>query len=133
MPSLRRRLSVLGFALLLFQAAGFAVSPIVSCYASAAQPAEADDECCKGLAPGQMCPMHHHPHRPDAAPQHDGAARLRCGCTTVDPALVSLAFGLGVMTPPVSLDVTTLSVHVARHGIPTLESPAPIDSPPPRG
>jgi len=135
MTGIRRRLSSIGLALLLFQAAGFAMSPIASCCAQASQAAQDDDDCCKGMTPGQMCPLHHH-HIPSngSSPQHDdgGAPALRCGCSTTDPALVSLAFGLGIMPAVISVDVTPLSTVVAVDDESSATFPQGIDSPPPR-
>jgi hypothetical protein len=135
MAVFRRRLSLIGLVLLLFQAAGFAMAPVASCCASMTQTSDDDDDCCKGLAPGQMCPLHHHRVPSNgSSQQHDdsGGATLRCGCSTTDPALLSLAYGLGVMPAPISVDVIPVSIVVAFGDESASTIPHRIESPPPR-
>ncbi|HKC54951.1 MAG TPA: hypothetical protein VKC35_02470, partial [Vicinamibacterales bacterium] len=114
MSPIRRHLTAIGIAWLVFQASVLAVSPFVSCCAAQANAVE-DDKCCEGLAPGQMCPLHKHRHAPPKDTPHDGAqghhdgaqsdCAIRGDCARIDPALMSLGFGLGVLEPPVALTV----------------------------
>jgi hypothetical protein len=120
---------------LLFQAASFAMSPLVSCCTAASQTAVDDDACCKGMAPGQMCPLHKHRQAPKNTAHHDEApsgCAMRNGCAPVDPAFVSFGFGLGILPEPVSLAVITVSIPVpAGHGTAIRRSRS-LDPPPPR-
>jgi hypothetical protein len=132
--SIRNHLSAIGIVWLMFQAGVLAGSPFVSCCAAASQ-TEDEDDCCKGMAPGQICPLHKHRHAPKPDPQQDHSSS-RCaissGCPTPEPALLSLAFGLGVIPAPVSLAVISVSnpVHaVASHVVTQAHS---LDPPPPR-
>jgi hypothetical protein len=109
---------------LVFQISVLAVSPFGVCCSVTAQAAVDDDECCKGMAPGQMCPLHHH--------RHSAGPSLRCGCGSIDPALISLTFGLGVMPSPVSVDVTLVSTPVPQSTVHALYRAGSLDPPPPR-
>jgi hypothetical protein len=135
MTALRRRLSAIGLLLLLFQTASFAMSPIASCCTNTTQNVEDAGDCCKGMAPGQMCPLHHRRVPSNDSSQHqDGAAApaLRCGCSPMDPALFSLSFGLGVLLTPLSVDVIPVSHVVTSDDDSVLTIPLAITSPPPR-
>ena len=135
MARLRRHLSAVGMMWLLFQVTSFAISPFVSCCAVASQAAIDDDVCCKGLAPGQMCPLHKHRQTPKDAPHHDGApsrCAMRNGCAPVDPALIAFAFGLGILPEPVSLDVIAVSIPVPAGHAAVIYRTRSLDPPPPR-
>jgi hypothetical protein len=121
---MRRHLSVIAATWLVFQISVLAVSPFAVCCSVTAQAAVDDDECCKGMAPGQMCPLHHH--------RHSAGPALRCGCGSIDPALISLTFGLGVMPSPVSVDVTLVSTPVPQSTVHALYRAGSLDPPPPR-
>jgi hypothetical protein len=121
---MRRHLSLVAAALLVFQVSVLAVSPFGVCSSVTAQAAVDDDECCKGMAPGQMCPLHH--HRQAAGPS------LRCGCGSIDPGLISLTFGLGVLTSPVSVDVILVSIAVPSTTPHVVSAARSLDPPPPR-
>src|SRR5207253_10488601 len=80
----RRRLSWVASGWLALQLAAFAAAPIGLCCAhtedattSAAKP------CCPGIAPGQVCPMHH---------TREGArtCTMRTACLAGDAALLQL-------------------------------------------
>jgi hypothetical protein len=140
MRSIRRHLTAIGVAWLVFQAGVLAVSPFVSCCAAQANAVE-DDKCCEGLAPGQMCPLHKHRHAPKDSPHdgaqshHDGAqsdCAIRGDCARIDPALMSLGFGLGVLEPPVALTVTTISSPVPQFAACVVDCARSLDPPPPR-
>jgi hypothetical protein len=121
---MRRHLSLIAATWLIFQIGVSAVSPFTNCGIAASQAAVDDDDCCKGMAPGQMCPLHHH--------RHSAAPALRCGCGSIDPALISLTFGLGVMPPPVSVDVTLVSIPVLPTTTHVVVWARSLDPPPPR-
>jgi len=135
MTDIRRRLTSIALLLLLFEAAGFAMAPIASCCPTTTPSAADADDCCKGVAPGQMCPLHHH-RTPSSgsSQQHEngGGATLRGGCATTDPALISLAFGLGIVPVAVSFDVIPVSSPVLGRADCALDVPIAIDAPPPR-
>jgi hypothetical protein len=140
MNSIRRHLTAIGVAWLVFQAGVLAVSPFVSCCAAQANAVE-EDECCEGLAPGQMCPLHKHRHAPKDAPRdaaqshHDGTQRdcaIRGDCGKLDPALVSLGFGHGMVERPVSLTVTRVSHSVPQFVACVADCARTLDPPPPR-
>ena len=135
MSVVRRYLSVIGLALLAFQAGVLAASPFVACCDPAAPVTSEEDVCCKGMAPGQICPLHKHRHQPKDDSREDrqgGGPALRCGCGQVDPTLLSLSFGLGVLTAPVSADVTLVSNPVAQPMPSELSQAGSLDPPPPR-
>ena len=135
MSFFRRYLSLVGLALLSFQAGVLAVSPFVACCSTTARAAIEEDECCKGMAPGQICPLHKHRHAPkEDGRGHDSSGNplIRCGCGDIDPALVSLIFGLGILAAPVSTDVTLVSNPVARVAAAELWHAGSLDPPPPR-
>jgi len=131
----RRHISFVAAAWLVFQVSVLAVSPFAVCCSVASQAAVDDDECCKGMAPGQICPLHKHRHTPpNSAGHQDGAggAVLRCGCGSMDPALISLTFGLGILSPPISSAVTFVSSSVPQPTVHSVHQPRSLDPPPPR-
>jgi hypothetical protein len=135
MARLRRHLGAVGMMSLLFQIASLAASPLVSCCAVAAEAAVDDDACCKGLAPGQMCPLHKHRQAPRNTAHHDEApagCALRNGCAPVDPALISFGFGHGILPEPVSLDVIAVSIPVPAGHAAVIYRTRSLDPPPPR-
>jgi hypothetical protein len=131
---MRRHLSLVAAALLVFQVSVLAVSPFGVCSSVTAQATVDDDECCKGMAPGQMCPLNHHRHAPKDDSRHNdpAAPALRCGCGSIDPALISLTFGLGVLPSPVSVDVILVSTPVPQSTVHALYRAGSLDPPPPR-
>jgi hypothetical protein len=87
----RRRLSWLICAWLTCQIAGIAAAPITFCCKDV--PTVADEEdCCPGLLPGQLCPMH---HKTAAGSKSD--CKMRNICAPADAMLVALAGGIGVL------------------------------------
>jgi hypothetical protein len=123
------------FALVLvFHAGVLAASPFLTCCVTAPESTVENDDCCKGMGPGQICPLHKHrraahDHSNDNAPV---GPTLRCGCNPTDPALLSLSFGLGELTPSVSTYVTLLSNPVRPTAFLILERASSLDPPPPR-
>ena len=115
----RRRGAWIAGIWLVFQMTALAVSPFaLTCRMSAGVTADADDdECCKGLAPGQMCPLHkhrahaqHHSQSGHAsassAPRHDSrddACRLRSTCDPIDLAIESALSGSGLLPQVTSI------------------------------
>jgi hypothetical protein len=135
MTAVRRHLTAIGISCLLFQAVGFAMSPIAICCAVASQAPVDDDACCKGMAPGQMCPLHKHRQAPKDTVHHDEApsrSAVRSSCAPVDPALISFAFGLGILPAAVSVDVITVSIPVPASHATVTDRSRSLDPPPPR-
>lgn len=135
MTAIRRHLTAIGISCLLFQAAGFAMSPIAICCAVALRAAADDDACCKGMGPGQMCPLHKHRQAPKDTAHHDEApsrSAVRSSCAPVDPALLSFAFGLGILPEAVSLDVIAVSISVPADHLTVIPRSRSLDPPPPR-
>jgi hypothetical protein len=111
-------------AWLLCQAAGLASAPLALWRA----PAEAGivDECCPGVAPGQVCPMHH-------AKEGGRTCVMRNACSQSNAALLVLSGGIGV--PPrataavaVAIDVESVSLTEST----TFARTSRPESPPPR-
>jgi len=127
MVRIRRRLSWLICGWLAVQLAGAVAAPL----AFRCQDAQAAGDlpaCCKALAPGQTCPMHHHQH------EHDRTCKMRSVCGRADAALVTLTGGLGILPPP----TIRVTAFVPGESIAWSDAVAPLcdprpDSPPPRG
>jgi len=135
MTAVRRHLTAIGIGCLLFQAAGFAMAPFAVCCAVASQAAVDDDACCKGMAPGQMCPLHKHRQASKQIAHHDAApsgSAIRSSCAPVDPALIAFAFGLGILPEPISLNVIALSIPVPTEHAAAVHRSRSLDPPPPR-
>lgn len=134
LPPVRRHLPLVASIWLVFQAGVIAATPFIDCCASAAQSATEEDDCCKGLAPGQMCPLHKHRHAPQSDTQHQDQSgpAIRCGCTVLDPAFVSLTFGLGEPPSSVSCFVTVVSDPVRVATLHPRDLDHPVETPPPR-
>ena len=125
MSLVRRRLSWLVGAWLLCQIANVAAAPLTFCCQNVATAGD-EDECCPGLLPGQVCPMHH-------AKRGEPTCQMRSVCSGTDASLVALAGGLGAL-PVVTSSVSTfdrrdLPRPVTRSAI--LHTARP-ESPPPR-
>ncbi len=85
MSVVRRRLSWVVGAWLLCQIANVTAAPVMFHYQTVAT--ADDDECCPGLLPGQVCPMHH-------TKAGEKTCKMRSGCAQSDAALVALAVGI---------------------------------------
>ena len=126
MPLVRRRLSWMIRAWLFLQIAGFAAAPTAWCCAGA-NVVDETPACCRGLGPGETCPMHH---------GHDGTdttCKMRSACGRSDAALLTLAGGLGVL-PSATISVTPFDPGAILGPISAstvLRSKRP-ESPPPR-
>jgi hypothetical protein len=135
MSVVRRTLRPVFVLLLVFHAGVLAASPFLTCCSTASESMVEDEDCCKGMGPGQICPLHKHrraaPHDQSGNTAPAGAA-LRCGCSATDPALLSLSLGLGELTPAVSSCVTLISNPVTSTAFDRLDRARSLDPPPPR-
>jgi hypothetical protein len=125
MLSVRRRLSWLVCAWLTCQIATVVAAPITFC-CKAVPVADDDEECCPGVAPGQLCPMHHK----TATGKND--CKMRSTCGPADAMLVALAGGIGVLPRATAVvnafvpgDVVAPSAPVALARSSRPESPPP--------
>jgi hypothetical protein len=125
MPLVRRRLSWIIRIWLLCQAAGLAAAPLGLCCGHPSA-AEQTPSCCRGLAPGKTCPMHH-------GDDDDRTCKMRSACSGSDAALLTLAGGVGVL-PTATSSVTAFvpgDVVTAVGASALLRADRP-ESPPPR-
>ncbi len=85
-----------------------------------------EDDCCPGVAPGQVCPMHH-------TKEGQRKCVLRGACASSSAALIALSGGLGL---PAHTGAT--SVARAANGLVVFTAPDTLtrlarpESPPPR-
>ena len=121
----RRHLSWLVAAWLVCQVAGVSAAPVSFCCKDV--PSSHDEaECCPGLLPGQVCPMHH-----TTAGKRE--CKMRNACVPSDAALMALAGSIGVL-PPTTAVVNAFDLGAAARPL----APLPIsradrpESPPPR-
>lgn len=109
------------------QLAGFASAPALVAFGVAAG---IEDDCgCPNVAPGQMCPMHHHSRKGN----DDGTCKMRSGCQPPEVALLSMAGGPGVL-PRATEQVIVFDVAMSVDGLAPsiiLRASRP-ESPPPR-
>ena len=122
----RQRLSWLICAWLTCQIAGVAAAPITFCCKDV--PIAVDEKnCCPGLLPGQLCPMHHR-----TAPGKN-ECKMRDACAPADAMLLALAGGIG-MVPRATAVVNAFDPgDVLAPAAPTaIARPSRPESPPPR-
>ena len=125
MSSVRRRLPWVIGAWLLCQVAGVAAAPVAFCCQNVATAAD-EDNCCPGLLPGQVCPMHH-------TKEGERTSKMRNACARSDAALLALSGGVGVLPK-----ATAIVVAFDSGRPPRLSRPSAIarhhrpESPPPR-
>jgi len=83
-------LRVLASAWLICQLAGLMAAPVAVCAAPVDLTASTEEACCPGVAPGQVCPMHH---------TREGRKQcvMRSACADSTAALLSLVGGVGMM------------------------------------
>jgi hypothetical protein len=93
MSAVRHRLSWIAAVWIAFQVAGVVAAPLAFCCERAAVD---DEECCPGLLPGQMCPMHH----VRKADKKEPVCKMRDACGRADAGLVSLAGVVGLLPQP---------------------------------
>jgi len=108
------------------QIASIAAAPLAFCCKDA--PAMSDEEeCCPGILPGQLCPMHH-----KVAPGKNDC-KMRSICSPADAMLVALAGGVGVLPPATAVVNTFDPGDVVAPMAPTaLARSSRPESPPPR-
>jgi hypothetical protein len=85
----RRHLSWFVWFWLAAQIAGVAAAPLAFCCTRVVT-ADDEEQCCPGLLPGQVCPMHH-------TREGERTCKMRDACGRADAALVALAGGVGVL------------------------------------
>ena len=126
MQVMRRRLSWLICAWLTCQIASVAAAPITFCCKDVPTATEEHD-CCPGLLPGQLCPMHHR----TAAGKNE--CKMRSACAPADAMLVALAGGAG-MLPRATAVVSTFEPGdaVAPLALTVVAHTSRPESPPPR-
>jgi hypothetical protein len=110
---------------LLCQVAGLAAAPFSLCCSQLAS-ADQTPACCRGLAPGQTCPMHH-------GDKSDSTCKMRSACSRSDAALLTLTGGLGVL-PASTMGVIAFDpgVVIAAVTVSTALRADRPDPPPPR-
>jgi hypothetical protein len=125
MVPVRRRLSWVVAAWLLCHMANVSAAPLTFCCQNVATAAD-DEECCPGLLPGQVCPMHH-------TKEGERTCKMRGSCTGTDASLLALASALGAMPEP-TVVVSAFAVGVLPRVAPssTLLRIDRPESPPPR-
>src|SRR4051812_14524393 len=120
-----RRAVVCGW--LVCQVAALVTAPIALARVSADELSSAHDEsCCPGVAPGQVCPMHHtrEGHRTCA---------MTSACSGRDAALLTVFGTVGVIAPAVDTVPVIVSLGAVRNAIASLAGPLEFPpSPPPR-
>jgi hypothetical protein len=125
MVFVRRHLSWLIGVWLVCQVAGVAAAPVTFCCKDVPSSHD-DEECCPGLLPGQVCPMHH-----TTAGKRE--CKMRNACAPSDAALMALAGSIGVLPSTTSVvnpfDLGDLARPVASIAIGRTDRP---ESPPPR-
>jgi hypothetical protein len=125
MSLVRRRIAWVIGAWLLCQIANVSAAPLTFSCQNVASAAD-EEECCPGLLPGQVCPMHH-------AKKGEPTCQMRSSCAGCDTAIISLAIGAGAppsSTPAVSTFDLGERIVLAPQSS-TLRSDRP-ESPPPR-
>jgi hypothetical protein len=128
MTTLRRRLSWIIAAWILFQSGGL-VAPVALAAAGFADAVQFCD--CPEEVAGATCPMHHGKTPRHAAPK-PGECRLQNACAPTDAALLSMFAGAGVMPATTSIPVVTTSRPIAVRPSLLRHFLAIPDAPPPR-
>ena len=142
MRAFRRRLPFIALLGLLIQLSGSALSALAFCCASpAAVSAKDDHECCKGLGPGQVCPLHGKaaaPSAPATGHEHgtkpkapEGGCAMKSACNMPDLALLSM-LGTAILVAPISLSVELESAPLALVSTSPLARDLVPETPPPR-
>jgi hypothetical protein len=125
MSVVRRRLSWIICGWLACQLAGLAVAPFALCCDNA-HALDATPACCRGLPPGQKCPMHH-------TGEGDRTCKMRSACGGSNAALLTLSGGIG-MIPAATSAVTAFDPgeRIAALSVSALPRADRPDAPPPR-
>jgi hypothetical protein len=124
---MRPMLRAIAAAWLVCQLAGLIAAPISVWMGAVEAVASAGDDCCPGVAPGQVCPMHH---------TREGAKHcvMRGDCAASTAALLTLVGGVGLAPP----HILSLADPLAASGSALLPASTAIaraelpESPPPR-
>jgi hypothetical protein len=126
MGVIRGRLSWVAALGLFCQLAGFASAPALVAFGFAAV---VDDCGCPNVAPGQMCPMHHHSRKD----KDDGTCKMRSGCQPPEVALLSMAGGPGILPNPTDVVIAfDLAAPVSQAAASSIARASRPESPPPR-
>lgn len=139
MRSIRRRLACVAALWLCCQLALVAAPLALDCCSPTSAAAVEDDACCKGMAPGQMCPMHKHRSGTGHGSNqqtHGSRAKTDCAmkgtCLPSDAALLSLSTGAGLLPSTFTLQDQPLTSPVPELLIAAQTHVEWPDSPPPR-
>jgi hypothetical protein len=85
-----------------------------------------EDDCCPGVAPGQVCPMHH-------TKEGQRKCVVRGACASSTAALITLSGGLGLPAHASDAGVSQRAAGaIFLSASSTLSRLAPPESPPPR-
>src|SRR5262249_13790965 len=127
LSTVRRARRIIASAWLVCQLAAVAAAPLSLCCTTAPVTGAAK-KCCPGLKPGDVCPMHHVVEGDD-----DATCAMRSACGHIDPSLLALSAGLGVLTHSSTAlpagDAWTFVAAPVRSAVARAERP---DAPPPR-
>jgi hypothetical protein len=124
---IRARLIAIAITALACQGAALSSAPAALCQ-SALSHADDLDECCKNLAPGQTCPMHHTTH---GAKQR--GAGWACVCSPSDLVLASIIGVAGALPEPIRVSETARPLaRMAITSPSTIDLQEPPQYPPPR-
>jgi hypothetical protein len=126
MRIVRRRLSWVVGAWMLCQAAAVASAPLALWRTSLPAVGAIADDCCPGVAPGQVCPMHH-------TKEGGRKCAMRSACSPDSAALVSLSGIVGLPSRAFTkLAESSLSSSLGQRESATLARSTRPESPPPR-
>jgi hypothetical protein len=119
-------LHALACAWMCCELASVVAGPLAVYFGPAEVVASSEDACCPGVAPGQVCPMHH---------TREGAKHcvMRSTCASSTAALLTLVGGVGLL-PSVAPSAAVLAVSGAAPRVastPIVRTELP-ESPPPR-
>lgn len=135
MPTFRHRLPLTAAVWLVCQLAAFAAAPLALCCSMPkAEASVEEDECCKGLGPGQICPMHHHTKPAKGHAKQSSDARgcvLKSACKAPDIALMSI-LGCGVLPQATAMSIAPSSSPVSEMCVTFITHTQLPDKPPPR-
>ena len=126
MSPIRLRLIAYAIAVLACQGAALSAAPLALCRGVLS---ETDlDECCKNLAPGQTCPMHHTTHGAERR-----APGWACVCSPSDVIIASIVGVSGALPEPIHVSDPAPPITIIAMASPTtLDHHEPPQYPPPR-
>ncbi|MEQ1759941.1 MAG: hypothetical protein ABL986_16620 [Vicinamibacterales bacterium] len=137
MAGVRRRISLVALVWLLAHVSTLALSFVgLCCIPPSAVAAVEEDLCCKGLAPGQMCPMHKHRAGQShgstpASPGTDGFA-LRSGCDMATASLAAMMLDISLLPDVVAVSDVAVATVVTLAPIRSVARSIPPAIRPPR-